>query len=77
MFRLDFGCIDTGAKTAQQAVAQGMKSVLTFNQGPSIPAEQEYYSCRQRIDAVQLRRKRRLQPFPDAKLLPNIILSEE
>ncbi len=75
-YRLDFGCIDTGVKTAQQAVAQGMKFVLTINQGANISAEQEHYNYRQMIDAVQIETKRQLQPFLDAKLLPDIILLE-
>ena len=76
LFELDPGCMDTQVKTAQQAMALGMRLVLTINQGLNVPAGMESYSYPQMIEEVQKEAKRQLQPFLDAKLLPDVILLE-
>lgn len=75
-FTLDWGCIDIQVKTAQQATALGMRFVLTINQGQTIPAAWESYNYTQFVAAVQTEAQRQLQPFLDAKLVPDIILLE-
>lgn len=76
LFKLDFGCIDTQLKAAQRAVAQGMRIVLTINQGFTIPKDLESYTYEQMIGNVQDEAKRQLQPFLDPKIVPDIILFE-
>lgn len=76
LFKLDWGCLDIQVKTAEQAVAQGMRVVLTINQGFTIPKELESLSYPDMIENVQTEAKRQLQPFLDAKVLPDIILLE-
>ncbi|KAL8683738.1 MAG: hypothetical protein Q9186_000372 [Xanthomendoza sp. 1 TL-2023] len=75
-FKLDFGCIDVKVKLAKQAIALGMRMQLTINQGLNIPPGMEKYSYRQMIEEVQKETKRQLQPFLDAKIVPDIILLE-
>ena len=75
-FQLDWGCIDNKVKTAQQAAAKGMRFHLTINMGDKVPAALGSYNYKQLATAVHDETKRRLQPFLDAKLLPNIILLE-
>ena len=75
-FQLDWGCIDNKVKTAQRAVALGMKFQLTINMGDKIPAAWESYNYEQMANAVFKETKRQLQPFLNAKLLPDIILLE-
>ncbi|KAL8737145.1 MAG: hypothetical protein Q9181_001991, partial [Wetmoreana brouardii] len=75
-FRLDFGCIGTKVKIAQQAVGLGMKMQLTINQGFNIPKGMEKYNYEKMIDEVQRETKRQLQPFLDARIVPDIILFE-
>ncbi|MCJ1430935.1 hypothetical protein MMC27_000285 [Xylographa pallens] len=76
LFELDFGCIDIQVQTAQQAVAEGMRFELTINQGLTIPTAWEGYSYEEMLVAVQNETKRQLQPFLDAKLVPDIVLFE-
>lgn len=75
-FRLDWGCLDIQVKTAQRGVAQGMRVVLTINQGFDIPEGMESYSYEQMVSEVQKEAKRQLQPFLDAKIVPDVILFE-
>ena len=75
-FSLDWGCLDTQVQAAQRGVAQGMRVVLTINQGFNIPAGMESYSYSQMVGAVQDEAKRQLQPFLEAKIVPDIILFE-
>ena len=53
-----------------------MKVVLTINQGFDIPDGMENYSYEQMVGAVQDEAKRQLQPFLDAKIVPDVILFE-
>ena len=76
LFQLDFGCIDLKVKAAQQAIALGMKFQLTINQGDTIPTEWEKYTYHEMLLAVQKETKRQLQPFLNAKIVPDIILLE-
>ncbi|MCJ1282480.1 hypothetical protein MMC26_001803 [Xylographa opegraphella] len=76
LFELDWGCIDIQVETARQAVAEGMHFQLTINQGLTIPTAWEKYSYAEMLAAVQNETKRQLQPFLDAKLVPDIILLE-
>ena len=76
LFSLDWGCLDTQVKTAQRGVALGMRVVLTINQGLDIPKGMESYSYAEMIKEVQKEAKRQLQPFLDAKILPDVILLE-
>ncbi|KAL8693143.1 MAG: hypothetical protein Q9218_001963 [Villophora microphyllina] len=75
-FRLDFGCIGTKVKLAQQAIGLGMKMQLTINQGFNIPDGMEKYSYAQMIEEVEKETSRQLQPFLDQKIVPDIILFE-
>ena len=75
-YQLDWGCIDTQVKIAQRGVGLGMRLVHTINQGRTIPKDLEGHSYGQMIDEVQKEAKRQLQPFLDAKMLPDIILFE-
>lgn len=75
-FKLDFGCIDVKVKLAKQAIALGMRMQLTINQGLNIPTGMEKYSYGQMVEEVQKETKRQLQPFLDAKIVPDIILLE-
>lgn len=76
LFTLDFGCLDTQVQAAERGAAQGMRVVLTINQGFDIPAGMESYSYEQMVGAVQDEAKRQLQPFLDAKIVPDVILFE-
>ncbi|MCJ1419729.1 hypothetical protein MMC32_006085 [Xylographa parallela] len=76
LFELDFGCIDIQVQTAQRAAAEGMRFQLTINQGLTIPTAWESYNYEEMLVAVQNETKRQLQPFLDAKLVPDIILFE-
>ena len=76
LFTLDWGCLDIQVKTAQRAVAQGMRVVLTINQGFKIPKELESLSYAAMADNVGNEAKRQLQPFLDAKIVPDVILLE-
>lgn len=76
LFKLDWGCLDIQVKTAERAVAQGMRVVLTINQGFTIPKELESLSYPDMVENVQTEAKRQLQPFLDAKILPDVILLE-
>lgn len=76
LFQLDWGCIDVKVKTAQRAVAKGMRFQLTINMGDTIPAAWESYNYEQMANAVHNETQRQLQPFLDAGLLPDIILLE-
>ncbi|KAL8855145.1 MAG: hypothetical protein Q9221_000051 [Calogaya cf. arnoldii] len=75
-FLLDFGCIDVKVKIAKQAVALGMKMQLTINQGLNIPKGMENSTYEQMVQEVQKESRRQLQPFLDAKIVPDIILLE-
>lgn len=76
LFALDWGCLDTQVQAAQRGLAQGMRVVMTINQGFDIPPEMESYSYEQMVGAVQAEAKRQLQPFLDAKIVPDVILFE-
>ena len=76
LFKLDWGCLDIAVKTAQRGVAQGMRVVLTINQGFDIPNGMESYTYEQMVDEVKNEAKRQLQPFLDAKIVPDVILFE-
>ena len=76
LFKLDFGGIDVAVKTAQRAAAQGMRLQLTINQGLTIPKELESLDYEGMVGAVQDETKRQLQPFLDAKIVPDVILFE-
>ena len=76
LFKLDWGGIDIAVKTAQRATALGMRVQLTINQGFIIPKELESLDYNGMIGAVQDETKRQLQPFLDAKIVPDIILFE-
>ena len=76
LFQLDWGCMDIQVKTAQRAVAQGMRVVLTINQGLKIPKELESLSYAAMVDNVGNEAKRQLQPFLDVKIVPDVILLE-
>ena len=75
-FTLDWGCLDVQVQTAQRGVAEGMRVVLTINQGFDIPAGMESYTYSQMVGEVQAEAKRQLQPFLDAKIVPDVILFE-
>lgn len=75
-FSLDWGCIDIQVETARQAVAQGMRVVLTINQGFNISKDMESLNYAQMIDNIQVETKRQLKPFLDATILPDVILLE-
>lgn len=53
-----------------------MRVVLTINQGFNLTKEMESYSYQQMVDDIQQETKRQLQPFLDAKIVPDIILLE-
>ncbi|KAL6718639.1 hypothetical protein ACLMJK_002873 [Lecanora helva] len=76
LFTLDFGCIDTQVKLAQRGVAQGMRVVLTINQGFNIPPSLESATYSEMVADVQRETKRQLQPFLTAGVLPDVILLE-
>lgn len=76
LFQLDFGGIDIAVKTAQRAAALGMRLQLTINQGFTIPKDLESLDYDGMVGAVQDEAKRQLQPFLDAKIIPDIILFE-
>ena len=76
LFKLDWGGIDIAVKTAQRATALGMRVQLTINQGFTIPRELESLDYHGMVGAVQDETKRQLQPFLDAKIVPDIILFE-
>ena len=76
LFKLDFGCIDIKVKTAKQAIALGMRMQLTINQGLDIPPGMEKYSYAEMVEEVKKETKRQLQPFLDAKIVPDVILFE-
>ena len=76
LFKLDFGGIDIAVKTAQRAIALGMRFQLTINQGFTIPKDLESLDYDGMVGAVQDEAKRQLQPFLDAKIVPDIILFE-
>ena len=76
LFELDFGGIDIAVKTAQRAAALGMRLQLTINQGFTIPKALKSLDYDRMVDAVQSETKRQLQPFLDAKIVPDIILFE-
>lgn len=76
LFQLDFGGIDIAVKTAQRAAALGMRLQLTINQGFTIPKDLESLDYDGMVGAVQDEAKRQLQPFLDAKIVPDIILFE-
>lgn len=75
-FSLDWGCLDIAVKTAQRGVAQGMRVVLTINQGFDIPEGMELFTYEQMVGEVQKEAKRQLQPFLDAGIVPDVILFE-
>ena len=75
-FTLDWGCLDIQVQTAQRGVEQGMRVVLTINQGFNIPEGMESYSYNQMVGEVQKETKRQLQPFLDANIVPDVILFE-
>ncbi|KAL8836859.1 MAG: hypothetical protein Q9170_002750 [Blastenia crenularia] len=76
LFKLNFGCISTKVEIAKQAIAAGMRMQLTINQGFNIPKGMEKYTYAQMVEEVQKETKRQLQPFLDAKIVPDIILFE-
>lgn len=76
LFQLDFGGIDIAVKTAQRAAALGMRVQLTINQGFTIPKDLESLDYDGMVGAVQDEAKRQLQPFLDARIVPDIILFE-
>ena len=76
LFKLDFGGIDIAVKTAQRAAALGMRLQLTINQGLIIPKDLESLDYEGMVGAVQAETKRQLQPFLDAKIVPDVILFE-
>ena len=76
LFQLDLGGIDIAVKTAQRAAASGMRLQLTINQGFTIPKDLESLDYDGMVGAVQDEAKRQLQPFLDAKIIPDIILFE-
>lgn len=76
LFKLDFGGIDIAVKTAQRAAALGMRLQLTINQGFTIPKDLESLDYEGMVGAVQDETKRQLQPFLDARIVPDIILFE-
>ena len=76
LFQLDFGGIDIAVKTSQRAAALGMRLQLTVNQGFTIPKDLESLHYDGMVGAVQDEAKRQLQPFLDAKIVPDIILFE-
>lgn len=76
LFQLDFGGIDIAVETAQRAAALGMRIQLTINQGFTIPKDLESLDYDGMVGAVQEEAKRQLQPFLDAKIVPDIILFE-
>ena len=75
-FTLDWGCLDVQVKTAQRGVAEGMRVVLTINQGFDIPEGMEEFSYEQMVVEVQKETKRQLQPFLDVSIVPDVILFE-
>ena len=75
-FELDFGCIDVQVQLAQRALAMNMRIVLTLNQGLKIPKALEGLGYADMVLEVQKEAKRQLQPFLDAKIVPDIILLE-
>lgn len=76
LFQLDSGGIDIAVKIAQRAAALGMRLQLTINQGLIIPKDLESLDYDGMIGVVQDEAKRQLQPFLDAKIVPDIILFE-
>lgn len=76
LFALDWGCYDTQVQAAQRGVAQGMRVVLTINQGFDIPAGMESYSYEQMVGEVQAEAKRQLQPLLEVGIVPDVILFE-
>ena len=75
-FTLDWGCIDIQVQTAQRGVARDMRVVLTINQGFDIPAGMESYTYEQMISEVKNEAKRQIQPFLNARIVPDVILFE-
>lgn len=75
-FSLDWGCLDIQVKTAGRGIAQGMKVVLTINQGFDIPEGMESFTYEQMIGEVGKEAKRQLQPFLNANIVPDVILLE-
>ena len=75
-FQLDWGGIDIAVKTAQRAIALGMRLQLTINQGFTIPKDLESLDYAGMVGAVQDETKRQLQPFLSAGIVPDIILFE-
>ncbi|KAI9718432.1 MAG: hypothetical protein M1812_004153 [Candelaria pacifica] len=76
-FQLDWGSLATQTKAARKIIDAGLKKFqLTINMGTKIPADWADYSYVQMIDAIKKETKRQLQPFLDAKILPDIILFE-
>ncbi|KAG8525918.1 uncharacterized protein KY384_000680 [Bacidia gigantensis] len=75
-FSYSFGCADIQVKTAQRGIAEGMRVVLTINQGIKIPKELESLSYSEMVTNVRNETKSQLQPFLDAKIVPDIILLE-
>ena len=75
-FSLDWGCLDIQVKTAQRGTAQGMRVVLTINQGFNIPDGMEKFTYEQMVVEIQKETKRQLQPFLDARIVPDVILFE-
>ncbi|KAI9698738.1 MAG: hypothetical protein M1836_003848 [Candelina mexicana] len=76
-FQLDWGSIATQVKAARKSIDAGMKKFqLIINMGPEMPPEWASYSYAQMIDAIKKETKRQLQPFLDAKILPDMILFE-
>lgn len=73
---LVFGGIDIAVKTAQRAAALGMRLQLTINQGCTILKDLESLDYDGMVGTVQGQAKRQLQPFLDAKNVPDIILFE-
>lgn len=77
LYRLDIGCPDIHVKLAQKARAAGMKCfVLTINQGLDISRDQESYSYEEMVEDVKKETKRRLEPFINGGVLPDVILLE-
>ncbi len=76
-FHLDGRSLIGQTKAARKAIDAGLKKFqLTINMGLKIPTDWMDYSYAQMVDAIKKETKRQLQPFLDAKILPDIILFE-
>jgi len=74
-YGLDYGGVDLQVDIARRAKANGMKVILTIDMGYQIPASWDSYTYSQMLTAITNETNTLLDPFLNAGIQPDIIIS--